>query len=58
MGTRKQWWSWAIAVAGLAFMLQAPAELKAQDAQVVPNGQNQQSPQDENAPDPVADGIS
>ena len=52
MERHKQWWSWAVAVASLAFMLQAPVGLNAQDAQVVPDGQNQQSPQDENAPDP------
>ena len=52
METHKQWWSWAVAVAGLAFMLQVPVGVKAQDAQVVPDGQNQQSSQDANAPDP------
>jgi hypothetical protein len=52
MRIHKQWWSWAVAVAGLAFLLQVPVVLKAQDAQVVPDGQNQQSPQDANAPDP------
>ncbi len=55
MQTHKQWWSWAVAVAGLAFMLRVPAGLNAQDAQVVPDGQNQQSSQDSrdaNTPDP------
>ena len=52
MRIQKQWWSWAVAVVGLAFLLQGPVGLKAQDAQVVPDGQNQQSPQDANAPDP------
>lgn len=52
MEAHKQWWSWAVVAASLAFMLQAPVGLNAQDAQVAPDAQNQQSPQDENAPDP------
>jgi hypothetical protein len=52
MERHKQWWSWAVAVASLALMLQVPVGLNAQDAQVVPDGENQQSLQDENAPDP------
>ncbi|MGA9511515.1 MAG: DUF6600 domain-containing protein [Candidatus Sulfotelmatobacter sp.] len=52
METHKQWWSWAVAVAGLAFMLQVPVGLNAQDAQVAPDGQNQLSSQDANTPDP------
>jgi len=39
MKTHKQWWSWVVAVAGLAFMLQAPLIAKAQDAQVVQDSQ-------------------
>ena len=55
MKPHQQWWSWAVAVTGLAFMLQTPVGLKAQDAQVAPDAQNQQSPQDAqdaNASDP------
>ncbi len=52
MERHRQWWSWAFAAAGLAFMLQASVGLNAQDAQVVSDAQNQQSPHDENAPDP------
>jgi hypothetical protein len=33
MKTPKQWWSWAVMMAGLAFMLQAPLGVTAQDAQ-------------------------
>src|SRR5271166_326737 len=32
MKTHRQWWSWAVVVAGLAFMLQAPVRVMAQDA--------------------------
>jgi hypothetical protein len=52
MKTQKQWWSWAVAVAGLAFMLQASLIAKAQDAQVVqdsqavPDAQNPQTSPD------------
>ena len=45
MKTHKQWWSWAVVVAGLAFMLQAPLGLKAQDAQVAPEAQGPQDAQ-------------
>jgi hypothetical protein len=41
MKTHKQWWSWAVMVAGLAFMLQSPLGVRAQDAQVTQDGQNQ-----------------
>ncbi len=52
MKTHKQWWSWAVVVAGLAFMLQAPLRVKAQDR---PNTQGMQYPedsQDANTQDP------
>jgi hypothetical protein len=55
MKTHKQWWSWAVVVAGLAFMLQGPFTVKAQDAQVAPDSQAAQGPQDSqdaNAQDP------
>jgi len=61
----KQWWSWAVIVAGLAFMLQGSLAMKAQDAQVAAdsqeaapqaqNPQGSQTPQDTqdaNTPDP------
>lgn len=57
MKTNKQWWSWAVAIAALAIMLQGPLT-NAQDAQVAPDSQAQnQAPQtaqdqDSNAPDP------
>src|SRR5216684_5292806 len=46
MKTRKQWWSWAVMVAGLAFMLQVPLRIKAQDAQVGPDVQSSQDAPD------------
>jgi hypothetical protein len=46
MKTHKQWWSWAVMAAALAFMLQAPRGVKAQDAQVA---QVAQGPQDAQA---------
>ncbi len=54
----KQRWIWAVIVAGLAVMLQAPLGAKAQDAQVAPDSQAAQAPQgpqdsqDANAQDP------
>jgi hypothetical protein len=47
MKMRKQWWSWAMMVAGLAFMLHSPLRIKAQDA---PAPQDAQGPQDAPAP--------
>jgi hypothetical protein len=47
MKMHKQWWSWAVMVAGLAFMLQAPLRIKGQDA---PVAQDAQGPQDGPAP--------
>ncbi|MFZ0321846.1 MAG: DUF6600 domain-containing protein [Candidatus Sulfotelmatobacter sp.] len=60
MNTHKQWWSWAIVVASLAFTLQTPLIVMAQDAQGVqypqgaPNVQNQasQDSPDANTQDP------
>lgn len=55
MKTRKNRWIWAVAIAIFAFMLQTPAELKAQDAQVTPDSQSAQGPQgvqDSNTQDP------
>ncbi|MGA9447096.1 MAG: DUF6600 domain-containing protein [Candidatus Sulfotelmatobacter sp.] len=54
----KHRWIWAVIVAGLAVMLQAPLGAKAQDAQVAPDSQAAQAPQgpqdsqDANAQDP------
>ncbi|MGA9075746.1 MAG: DUF6600 domain-containing protein [Candidatus Sulfotelmatobacter sp.] len=54
----KHRWIWAVIVAGLAVMLQAPLGVKAQDAQVAPDSQAAQAPQgpqdsqDANAQDP------
>ncbi len=45
MKTHKRWWSWAVMVAGLAFMLQAPLRIKAQDAPVAQDAQGQQDAQ-------------
>src|SRR5580700_11697360 len=50
MKMHKQWWSWAVIVAGLAFMLLAPLRLKAQDA---PGPQDAQNP-DQDPPGRVA----
>ncbi|HWY22746.1 MAG TPA: DUF6600 domain-containing protein [Candidatus Acidoferrum sp.] len=47
MKTHEQWWSWAVMVAGLAFMLQMPLRIKAQDA---PVGQDVQSSPDAQGP--------
>jgi hypothetical protein len=55
MKTHTQWWNWAAVVAGLAFMLQGPFTVKAQDAQVAPDSQAAPGPQDSqdaNAQDP------
>jgi hypothetical protein len=58
MKTHKQWWSWPVAMAGMALILQTPLSLKAQDAQVAqesqssqvsPDAQGSQTPQ--NPPD-------
>jgi len=53
MKTHQQWWSWAVMVAGLAFMLQAPLRINAQDApagQDVPAAQDAPAPQDAQGP--------
>jgi len=50
MKTQKQWWNWAVAVAALAMMLQAPVLAKAQDAQM-----DQDSPAAQNPPDAPQD---
>jgi hypothetical protein len=52
MKTHKQCWSWAVVVAALAFMLQAPIRVKAQDAQVAQDSQGPQDAQDQGAQDP------
>jgi hypothetical protein len=60
MKTHKQWWSWAVAVAALAFMLQSPIVVRAQDAQVPQDSQgpqdalNAQSADDQDPPSRVA----
>src|SRR5260370_8472329 len=46
MKTHTRWWSWAVIVAGLAFMLQAPLGIQAQDAQVGPDVQSSQDAPD------------
>lgn len=51
MKTRKQWWGWAVVVAGLAFLLRAPLGVRAQDAQVAPDSQAAQGPQDSDSQD-------
>jgi hypothetical protein len=57
MKALRQWWKWVAAVAGLAFMVQAPLVARAQDSQNVQypqDAQNQdsQASQDANVPDP------
>ncbi|MGA8623036.1 MAG: DUF6600 domain-containing protein [Candidatus Sulfotelmatobacter sp.] len=67
MKTFKRWWSLGMMVAAFAFVLQVPPSLKAQNAEVAPDGQGVQYPQrapdaqnsqgpqhqqDANAPDP------
>jgi len=49
MKTQKQWWSWVVIATALAFMLQAPLRIKAQDA---PPSQDVQTQQDAQNPDP------
>jgi hypothetical protein len=51
MKMHKQWWSWAVILAGLAFMLLAPLRLKAQDAPVAQGPQDAPGPQDAQSPD-------
>jgi len=46
MKARKQWWSWAVIVASLAFLLQLPLGLQAQDQQI-----QDQPPQDQQVQD-------
>jgi hypothetical protein len=50
MKTHKQWWSWAVIVVGLAFMLQRPLGIKAQDAPVAQDAQAPQDAQDAQNP--------
>jgi hypothetical protein len=52
MKTRKQWWSWAMLAAAMAFMLQAPMRIKAQDAQDVQSSQDAPDAQGPEAQDP------
>jgi hypothetical protein len=54
MKTHQPWWSWAVAVAGLAFMLQSWLNVKAQDTQAMPDSQAAAGPQDsqDTTPDP------
>ena len=56
MKTTKQWWSWAVVVASLAFLLQVPLIANAQDQ----DQQDQRVQQDQ--PDqqalPLADGLT
>jgi hypothetical protein len=52
MKTHKQWWSWAVVVASLAFMLQSPLGIKAQDAQVAQEAQGPQDVQGADDQDP------
>ncbi len=54
MKTSKQWWSWAVIVASLAFMVQSPERIKAQDAQVVQDSQDSQSTNTQDPPGRVA----
>src|SRR5580704_4568991 len=57
MKTDKQWWSWAVMVAALAFMLQSPLAMRAQDAQVMPDAQGPQdgpAAEDQDPPSRVA----
>jgi hypothetical protein len=51
MQMHKQWWSWAVMVAGLAFMLQTPVKITAQDAPVAQGPQDAPVPQDAQSPD-------
>jgi len=52
MKTPKKRWSWAVMVAGLAFMLQTPLGIRAQDA---PATQDSQTPQDARGPQGAED---
>jgi hypothetical protein len=52
MKTYKQGWIWAVIVVGLAFMLQAPLKVKAQDAQVAQSSQPPQDAQESSDQDP------
>jgi hypothetical protein len=56
MKAHKQWWSWAMMVAALAFILHAPLEMMAQDAQVAQDSQASQDAQsaDQDPPGRVA----
>ena len=51
MKTHKGWWRWAVIAAGLAFTLQAPLGMTAQDSQAGLDGTPLQAAQDVNATD-------
>jgi hypothetical protein len=52
MKTHKRWWIWAAMTASLAFLLQSPLALNAQDAQVAQDSQNPQAGQNADDQDP------
>jgi hypothetical protein len=52
MKTHKQWWSWAVVVMAWSFMLHAPLQVKAQDAQVAQDSQGPQETQGADDQDP------
>jgi hypothetical protein len=52
MKTHRQWSSWAVLAAGLAFTLQSPLGVRAQNAQAAPSSQGPQEPQNADDQDP------
>jgi hypothetical protein len=52
MKTHRQWSSWAVLAAGLAFTLQSPLGVRAQNAQAAPSSQGPQEPQNADDRDP------
>jgi hypothetical protein len=52
MKTHRQWSTWAVLAAGLAFTLQSPLGVSAQNAQAAPSSQGPQEPQNADDQDP------
>jgi hypothetical protein len=57
MRQQAPWWSWAVMIVGMAFLLQSPLGVRAQDAPVVPDSQNPEAAlaaDEQDPPGPVA----
>jgi hypothetical protein len=54
MKRQRQWWIWAVMLAGLAFMLQSSPRVRAQDAQNGPDSQTSQTAQSQTSQNQTA----